>query len=334
MECFENFIGIESCEGVTPISGKYLVDGGISRRELDLFAGSDYEDGLQLGNAKIKHSIEFIKNDFYLKFNSKFKGESILDGARVGHYEENLSTYSAYTGKRGIALKLLNKSSFLSIYLQKIELFTDYTGDVTVSIYDVYQNKVLDTVVVTCVANEVSSAWVEKTYKIDKKNVHLAVLYDTTGIQQYKSYVNKTGCKHCEVDKYVECGTYVTSKGVQIENGQNVIDSNLKGTGHTGGISLMYSVNCNHENFICLHKNMLILPIIYKASSEICTYALYQTERLNYANIDVEQLKERRDFYEMNYREQMSNILSNIDVPKDSICFDCKNRIVSRRLMP
>jgi len=333
MGCFDNLIGIKYCEGDEPSSGKYLKDGGVTLSELNTFAGQDYVDGIELGEGKIKHATDLIINDIHNHFSNKYKSKTIKDNGRIGYYNENMQTKASTNGFAGISVKLNNRGTFTSIFIKDIELFTDYNGDVDVLVYDLYQNKLLDTLTLTSVANEVSVLSVNKTYSSDANILELAFLYDTTDIISYKTTVSATGCKTCSINAYASCDTYTGAKGVY-KNGSSFITSNMYGLGHTAGMSIKYAIECDFNKWLCLHTNRLAIPIIYKASSEIITYAMYNTERTNYNTIDKEQLKERRDFYELQYREQMDAILKNMDVPMDNICFECKQKLTTRQLMP
>lgn len=333
MACFDNFIGIEHCDSDAPSSGKYLLDGGISTKELNMIVGQDYADGIALGEAKINHAIALIKNDIYSHFASKYKAKSLIDNGRIGHVADNMIEQSGSNQLRGLQLKFTQKSDFIKLYIKDVEIFCNYTGNIPVYIYDVKQNKLLDTFTLTSVADEVSTVSVNKYYYGSQKDLNIAVLYNANNITSYKTTIGTTGCARCEINNFTFCDKFVSARGVY-KSGTKVTQGGLSGLGHTAGVSVNYSIECDQENWICLHKNILAVPIIYKASSEVMTYAMYQSERTNFETMDKEIMKERRDFYELQYREQMDSILKNIDVPADTNCFICKQSTTTRRVMP
>lgn len=333
MGCFDNLIGIQYCESEAPLSSKYLKDGGITLSELNTFAGQDYADGIQLGEEKIKHATDLIVNDIHNHFSSKYKAKTIKDNGRIGYYNENMQIKSSTDSFAGIDIKINNRGTFTSVYVKDIELFTDYSGEIDIFVYDLYENKILDTFTLTSVANEISVLSINKTYSSDANVLELGFLYDTIGINSYKTTVNASGCKTCSINAFTNCDTYTSARGVYKE-GSSFVTSNMKGLGHTAGMSIKYAIECDFSKWLCLHSNRLAIPIIYKASSEIITYAMYNTERTNYNTMDKEVLKERRDFYELQYREQMDAILKNMDVPTDNVCFECKQKLTTRQLMP
>ncbi len=333
MACFDNLIGIEYCESESPTSGKYLKDGGVSLNELNMIAGQDYKDGVEFGEGKIDFATQLITQDIFNHFGSKYKAVSLVDNGRIGFVSENMVSKDGANELRGLELKLHNTSDFIHVYIKSVELFTDYTGNISVYIYDTFQNKILDTFTLASVADTVSSVDVNKYYGSSQKRLGLAILYNANGIGSYQTTVVNGGCNKCQQNNYTSCNQFIKARGVY-KDGSQVIESNLKGLGHTSGMSIQYTVECDHEAWICLHKKALAIPIIYKASAEILNYAMFQTERTNYETMDKDQLKERRDFYELQYREYMDKLLQNMNVPNDNTCFICTQRLVSRQQMP
>lgn len=333
MACFDNFIGIEYCESETPTSGKYLKDGGISLHELNAIAGVDYTDGIAFGEAKISHAISLIENDIYTHFASKYKAKSLIDNGRIGNIVDNMVEVTGSNQLRGVQMKITQKSDFIKLYIKDVEIFCNYTGNIPIYIYDVKQNKLLDTFTLASTADTVCSVSVNKHYYSGQRDLSIAVLYNANNITSYKTTIGTTGCAKCEINNFTFCDKFLSARGVY-KSGTTVTQGGLAGLGHTGGISVNYNIECDQENWICLHKKTLALPIIYKASSEIMTYAMYQSERTNFETMDKDMIKERRDFYELQYREQMDSILKNIDVPSDTNCFICKQSTVTRQLMP
>lgn len=333
MACFDNYIGIEHCDSDAPSSGKYLKDGGISLHELNMIAGTDYTDGIAFGEAKIDHAVSLIQNDIYSHFANKYKSKSLIDNGRVGHVLDNMIEVTGANQLRGVQLKFTQKADFIKMYIKDVEIFCNYTGNIPIYIYDVKQNKLLDTFTLVSVADEVSTISVNKYYTGTQKDLSIAVLYNANNITSYKTTIGSTGCARCEINNFTFCDKFVSARGVY-KSGTVVTQAGLAGLGHTGGISVNYSIECDQENWICIHKKLIALPVIYKASSEIMTYAMYQSERTNFETMDKEMMKERRDFYELQYREQMDSILKNIDVPADTNCFICKQSTTTRRVLP
>ncbi|MEX0596828.1 MAG: hypothetical protein WD512_10030, partial [Candidatus Paceibacterota bacterium] len=63
MSCFENYIGIKSCEITTPKSGKFLEDLGITINKLSGISNEATLTGVKYGTQKINEAINFVLAD-------------------------------------------------------------------------------------------------------------------------------------------------------------------------------------------------------------------------------------------------------------------------------
>ena len=70
MSCFENYIGIKSCELTTPKSGRFLEDIGISIVKLSGVANEATISGVDYGQQKIQEAIDFVLADIQNNYNA------------------------------------------------------------------------------------------------------------------------------------------------------------------------------------------------------------------------------------------------------------------------
>lgn len=333
MSCFDDIIGIGGCDEGTPSSGYYLRDAGVSIDELNMFAGVEYESGQDLAEKKITFATKIITNNIYTKFKERFIAKSFLENQRLGFFQENKSLKTSAAEWRGVELELKNTDNYIDVYIDKIEFFSNYTGNVSVVVKDVIQNKTLDTFVVAAIAGEIVSKTIDTTYKSEKKKLHLFVGYNATGIDVYNTQLVDGGCSGCTQGAYVSCNNWLRSRAVYSES-STVLEENLKGLSHTGGLSLVYSMKCNHEDWLCNYRNDIALVVCYKACEEIMNYAMNQTSRTNNKTIDRDFLGERMIHYSNKYHESFENLIGNINTPKDNNCFVCNEKIKSRVMTP
>lgn len=334
MGCFDNIIGVGCCEEETPSSGIYLKDTGISNEDLGLLFGSDYKDGYDLANDKIRVATRLVINELSTNFSSAYKNYTLLEDQRVGYFQENKPTKAGADEIRGIDLLLKNYDSYLSLYIDKVQIHINYTGNISLKVWDVVQNKVLDTFTVAVTAGEITDYTINKTYTSDRKKLHLVVGYNANGITSYEtSLTDSAGCTTCSLGSYQNMNSYLQAKSVYVSS-TTVIDQNIFGLSHTSGLSLLYSLKCNHEEWMCKYKNEIAPAIAYKACAEIVQYGLYQKPRANNRVFDVDTLKERWNLYDSLYRKYMKNLMENISIPNDSKCFQCKEITRSRITLP
>lgn len=324
MSCFDNVITVKGgCNPVDSTSG-YYINSLVSLDELNAFVQKDYADGEALAVDKINFAISQIQSTIYSHFAHKYKANSLLDGMRVGFSSDNLQSISGTANTyKGINLELCNTQSFLDVHISTLSLQLNVTQSVDVKVIDLISGKIIDTITVSAVSGKIVTVTVGKTYKADRRRLNLIFVYDTTGINSYKHTINNTGgCSDCGGNMY--SNSYITYRGINIPTASSYIKSNLDTQGDTAGMSIVYSVSCNHSDWLCTFSNLIALPILYKAAAEIMEYARLQSGRSNSKTfINEEKLKERQDLYEFKYREQLDNIIKNIKLPSDRQCFEC-----------
>ena len=337
MACLDNIVGIDNkCTPDTPTSGLFLNSIGISIRELEAIVTEDYEDAIDFANQKIDFATQQIVNQIGVNFADRYRTNTILDGQRLGYTSTNLNTEAGEAGVlKGIELELCNSTSYLDVFLSSISLHLNHTGNVNVVVWDLLQNKLLDTIVVAAVSGCDVQVDINKTYKSDRKRLHLFIGYDTTGIQAVKTVIKESGCSTCNATSFTSVNNHIRARGSKVNNAATKIDKNVFGVGNTSGLGFTYAIECNHEDWLCTIRNLLGLPILYKAGAEIMEFASLNSTRLNEKTlIDLDKLEDRMVKYGMQYEESFQNVLKRIKLPKDVRCFECNPRAQMTTSLP
>ncbi len=319
--CFEGLIGLRDvCSPSNACIN--LNELGLSRYALESFVTKDYQNAEDFFAKQYAHAVKEVSDAVHTNFNDKYITNSILESQRAGFAQDNLSVKSGNNKYSGIYLELLNSNSYLNLEAAELVLFTDYTGDIQVNVYDVITGKRIDVIVVPCVAGEESTVSLSKLYKSKRKGLKLFFAYDTTGINSYKTLIKNGLCcgKTTCTNQYVQSGGYYSNAGTFVKN-------DLKTSDHTFGMSIVYSLSCNHNDWICTHKNQLALSIAYRLAANIATFGLTASpsERINTKiTINKEELEKSLSWYESKYSETLGNVLKTMAMPTDSKCFQCK----------
>lgn len=328
--CFENIIEVKgNCENKTAYSGIYLDDVGIKLNELNSIIGEEYESGEELFYEKRNFAIKSVTSSIHSHLTENYKVKSLLESIRIGQFQDNLIEVSQQAGKlKGIYIELCNEDSFVDFYLNFLEVQFNFTGNVDILIYDTIQNKLLDTITVTAVAQEVVQVYVNQAYKSNRKRLSLFIGYDTTLVPSYKTYTRDfTGCFSC--DGYWWKNQYVKVCGATVAIADDKIVRNFTRTGETFGLSMNYSINCNQEDWLCSHGRALAIPIALYTAREISSYAINVSQRSNPKTvIDSEKWKARFDQYDADFEKRFSEVLQNINLPQDAKCFHCLPKLV------
>jgi len=321
--CWDNFIGIDtSCTPVSE-SGYNFSDIGISQSDLDSYIGDEFDSGIDLAQNKVDFAAKSVQNILNTSFGGKFKTGSILQNTRVGIYQDNLIQDSAVSGSlTGIQLEVCNTTSYLNFNLTGVSLLVDFTGDVDVLVYDLTQDKLLDTITVSVTAGEISRINLNKLYPTLKQNLNLFIGYESS-FAGYRSTIYKNSCAGCKGTYWRFSSAYVRNQAGTIGTASQKIDKNVKSSNNTGGLSVEYTMSCDFENWLCSVKHSVALPILYRSGQMIMEYALQQNQQNSNTVIKRKDLESRRDRYEDEYKQHMSGVMATMSPPEDVLCIRC-----------
>lgn len=320
MACFDNLVALkELCNSVTPVSGIYLNDVGVDLNLVNSVITKEFASPQEFVDSKLNLAITTIKSEIYNKYASHIKTRSVVENARVGYTVSNLVSVTG-GGNRGIFLQVYNNANFFELEISQLNLHTNFTGTIPVFIYDLDQNVLLDTVNVTSVAGEISVNYPHLKYTADKKYLNLWIGYDATGINSYKTTAIKNQC----CGKYCNTNSYVRAKGVTAT--APFVEENLTQIQDTAGMSIVYSLTCDPYGWMCSIAQLLSLAIAYKAASEIFKTAVLQTPQSrtnNATTVNYELMEKNYNYYERKYVEALESVTKRVNLPCDSICFEC-----------
>lgn len=320
MECFSDLVSIRGlCSEVTPKSNIFLDDIGIHRSDLQAFMTKEFANDEAYFNNRFEFAVKSVTYEIYNHFRDKYVATSLVANHQLGYYDPNLTTKLG-ANYRGINMDFCQESSFFTFTISKLSLYLNYTGTINVRVYDLLQDKLLDTIQVDCTSGKISTVFPHKSYYSPLQPMNIFVGYDSDGITAIKTPVKSGLC----CGKRSCANSYMTATGVEIDG--DFIPSNMEMLDHTAGLSLSYDLACDHESWICAHAKALSLPLAYKCAEIMVSDALLNTsgERAtNNHTINKEELEQRYTFFRSKYNETAGNILSNMQPPTNR-CFYCK----------
>lgn len=329
-ECFEDLIKIDGqCGETAPTSGIFLKKLGVTRSELSQYLTKEYATADELFKDKFDTAIINICNSVHSYFAPRYKAFTILENRRAGIFQNNLELIAGTAGRmKGIAFQINNRDSFVDLQLPSFSLQVDHEGDISLQVIDLIQAKLLNTIKIPALPNEIITMAANQVIPSDRKFLNAFIGYDSTGIAANKTLLQLPGGALC-------CGTseinnsYLNIRSVSIGVSEQKIDSNLKLESDTGGISLLYSLSCNHRDWICSISQRLALPIAYKTCAELMEHAKYQAGKSQFnirtASGEVkDEIEERRSLYDRKGEKLLQQVLQNVTLPNDAKCFTCK----------
>lgn len=333
--CFDNLISIKSiCTTSSGSSAFFIEDIGITAEEASYYINSEYKNGAELITDKIRFSTDIVRKTIANHFAAHINSKSLIQSQRLGDPGDSLSLKSGIaTTLGGISLTLNNSQSYFNVFVDSISLQISSTQDVSVFVYDLISGTLLDTIVVPCVANVITSKVINKTYSSPKRKLDLIFVYDTEGISSNTTTINTYGCTTC--NGYTYTNYYINSAPIYLDEASAKIRSSLTSGTHTFGLSINYSVQCSIENWLCEIANLMAMPILYKTGEEIMNYAVYYSNRQNSSvNIDAERNKERLAAYQKAYNDSLEATIRKINLPKNDPCFLCETWVQNAIILP
>lgn len=334
MSCFENIINIKgTCADPVSVSGLWLNSIGISVKEIEKYITSDFAGVDDFVQDKIAFASTIVTDRVYNHLTDKFKTSSILESQIIGHFQDNKSIVAAEAKYKGFQVEIVNVDTFVKFYLSDLSIFVNYTGTVEVKVYDLIQAKVIDTLSIEAVAGEIVAEYFHKTYYSNRNKLHLAFIYDASDVPSYNTTTSANYCNSCDLVKSW-MNKYVRATGISATLASEKIKSNIRQEANTAGLSINYSVQCNHRGWICTFANAMALPILWRTAYEIMSFAINNAEQVNIRTMDVEKLKSRKEEYDFEYQKSKSNLLKNLKLPTDSLCFECNIKSKHVTMLP
>ena len=201
------------------------------------------------------------------------------------------------------------------------------SGSKTIRVFDLIQNKEIDSFTITAVADEIASVDLLKSYQAHKQRLDLIFVYDASDAA-YETYLS-AGCKGCSGGD-----RFVTYSSIEIAQAAQKIQNNIDGgTGGTGGLSLTYNLECDLEAFVCSMREMFAAPALYLWASEVAK-SVSQSDRFNsVVRLPNKNWEEKQEEWEIKFTELLDSRLENLKIPQDE-CFTCRGGINKRVLIP
>jgi hypothetical protein len=290
---------------------------------LSAVIGDEYLNAQELVDEKIAFCESVIYQEAANYMSRGTYNASLIDSRTVG--ERQKGTKPAHAGTGGFIFELDAPSlevPDLSINISNISFHVQFTGNITVNLWNVTDNTLLFTGVVAVVSGVLNNLPVNIKVKNNRRPVKLALGYDKTGIVS-ENYVMYADCTTCPVKR---CGLYVRGYGANF----NTTTWQITRTGHMSGMSIDYSLSCLYEKVVCANQHFMGLPMLYKVASELMIYAL-NTYRYN--DTDKEKFENYLSHFASNYAAKMEFAFSNIKLPNNK-CFGCLPKFGTKTITP
>jgi hypothetical protein len=335
--CESTLLGLKGCNATEPTTGLYLDDLGISQSLLGQFITDQYQNGVELFEAKRSFAWKQLQSKMMTAIATHIKPNTIIEGKRVGQFNSNPAVAVTAKGAGqwvGIRLKITPQStSFLELYLDNI-IIHGTASNIGVKVFDLYTKKLIDTFTVLSGGAE---QFVQKNFKSARRATEIAIVYEST-FDTLRMIPKQGSCLDCGGNpKYSHMCPFVDALGVVLTISADTVQT-ITSTPYTWGMSLNYNVNCDRNAWLCSIGASLSMSLAYLTAVEIYNYALTvsPSQRSNTAiSINrgekpfatanaVEGIVAARDIAAERFGEEFNAVLQHIQLPSDTYCFDCR----------
>lgn len=320
MQCLTQLVGLDGCTtGNEPYKINQL---GLSRVQLEELIDDSYASVDDWFIAMREFAAKRLAADVVKKVATSVHVETMIENGIAGRYSDR-QTVTTASDHAGIFINLWNQSTFLKLNVTKISFYGNYSGDIDVKFIDVNTGKELDSKIITVFAGEVTDTPVNVEINSGMRDLDLAIVYDATGIESYKTTIYKSGCSDCGHTSSVS--RYANFQGCNIAS--PFLNANRSARNDTAGLSIEWSWICDNESWVCTFATQLGLSMLYKTAYELLHYSLNSYSQLSdQQTINWEGNRDRMESFEFNYGLEMEKALAHARVPKN-VCFSCDPKV-------
>jgi len=336
--CLDNIVGVRGCG--TGESDFYVNDlTGINIPDFDKALNPEKTNAAAAFATIISSGIKIVEADVNARLKSKYELKTFIDNDVIGYYYGDKETVAAETGYlTGYEIRI-DKLDYVRFFISGLKLFVPYTGNVPIYIYDLMQDKLLNTVNVSVVSGQIVDVGeIDLSYLSKKQRLHLFIGYQSDFASYKTSYLSPyNGVPESQDCPDITCGLYrnhyVYFRSAKILANAQKIGANVEGNSYGAGISMFYSLQCDFTQVLCNARNLLGLALWYKAG-ELIMKELRRSKRLTgVVTVYKQDHAELEAEYRADYERAFENVLLNMRLP-ESICFSCSPQIYSRVNLP
>lgn len=336
LSCLENLVGVRG-SGTTAI--RYVNElTGINVPDFDKAINTEKQSASAALLDLISLAADELVQDINLRLQDKYQIKTFVEDGAVGYYYDNKVLKDAQSGYlTGYEIRI-DSVPYLAFYLSSIRLFVNTTGNVEVKIYDLTQGKLLDTITVAAIAGEIVDVQVDKTYYTHKQRLRLFVGYESTFQSYHTAYASPYNggaerCDTCVTGNFTD--SYINFRAAKIGAASAKTAENISGNSVSGaaGLSLNYSLQCSFAEHLCNVRNLLALPLMYKAGYLVMRELKHSKRLTGVVTAYGASHDELMNHYAAEYDSKMNNLITNARIP-ESICFGCKPVTKTRTALP
>ena len=330
MGCLNDYIGIRWCGGsASAPSSLYINDlPGLSIKQFNSITDEENGTFLSVWNTVQNRAERRFALDVREAMGAKYRLKSLAQGFNLGNVVDSTTINTPLINvQNGFAIELIQAdlidwtpSPLLQMNVQQLAFYLDDAADIskiiTIRIAD------LDTAEVY---KQSTFTLVNQGWNIIPINLTIT---STTNAQPLR-----IACQFI-TDGTVDCVSMDTTQNIQINDccGAAVRPYSIAQgafTSNTYGLSGIFNVTCSWEGLICQNKNLFSRAFWYLCGIEFLTELIYSTTLSKWTTIGMNQMKDLRAEYEVEYQKSLKQVADGMYLDCDC-CLDCASPVQIR----
>lgn len=101
-----------------------------------------------------------------------------------------------------------------------------------------------------------------------------------------------------------------------------------------GGLNVKFVIYCSIDKFICENLNIFKTALWYRVGVELMMERILSDKFNRFTTLTKERAEDLLKFYNDEYLKHADNSVKNLKIQEDNICFECKNTVSARQLLP
>lgn len=277
-------------------------------------------------------SAIFLKNEFLANLNPRVEMGSVLFTGIAGFINDNKVLKSQSAGNYGGVQIGTPNHPYTEIFIDRIGWFTKDVVTTTVRIFDLTKGVEIDSFPVTTVADDVTYVTINKSYKNKGQYLNLIAVVDAGLTDTYEVLAFNNGCNDCfrSVQPF---SRFTSGRAITIPISSTPIDTNLVGSPHTYGLFVHYSIQCDHEYFLCQMSNRFMLSMYYRFGIRLMDEIIYTGNLNSLTTVRMDKAKTMKKELIDQYNESMNNVMKNLHLPNNA-CYHCEPKITNNTWIP
>lgn len=336
LKCLDNYIGIKYCGNDNPASDLFVNDlPGMSLKAIDASASDEQSTFVGVWNVVQKRALTKFTSLVTNNLKKKYQINTLLESFDGGQYIETdvIPQNAEYRGVM-VAINTGDRPiSHQSIRIDTIRLYKTVNTAVAVRIYDAETGQFFHQINVGG-----NVGWVEFNINKTYFTRSILIVYNSSGIGSQSMPYNRQVANQYSIGCGCEprwfswgCSSLYASYSGVIADLSN--PANYTRTDNTYGLSVVASIGCSYESFICSNKDLFKVALQYWLGWELLQERIYSDRINRYTTIDLNRAKELAEHYKQTIDDEFAAIFDGLNLSKDC-CIECNDIVNSQHYLP